>query len=189
MILSPAMEAEVGLLPAPSAFIVLSGFMGAGKSTVGSRLADALGMTFVDLDAEIARRTGRSIPDLFRSEGEAAFRRHESAALQTVLAGAPAVVAVGGGALLAPENRALARRQGLVVTLAVSPEIAARRVASAPAAVERPNFDADADALAARHAARASAYADADLTIDTDALDVQGVLDALRAALADRGVL
>jgi shikimate kinase len=185
--LAPAIEAEDCAPAMPSSFIVLSGFMGAGKSTVGPRLADALGMTFVDLDAEIVRRAGRSIAELFLTEGEAAFRGRESEALSDALSGAPAVVAVGGGAMLAPAHRALARSRGVLVSLSVSPTVSAQRI-GADAAL-RPNFDADTGALAARHAARASAYADADVIIDTDTLDSEGVLAALRTALADRGVL
>ena len=189
MNLAPAIEAEDCAPAMPSSFIVLSGFMGAGKSTVGPRLADALGMSFVDLDAEIVRRAGRSIADLFQSEGESAFRDRESDALRDALSGAPAVVAVGGGAMLQAAHRALARSKGLLVTLAVSPVVAAQRVSGGPDAAMRPNFDLDAGALAARYAARTAAYADADVIIDTDTLDPEGVLASLRTALADRGVL
>lgn len=189
MNLAPAIEAEDCALVMPSSFIVLSGFMGAGKSTVGPRLAAALGMNFVDLDAEIVRRAGRSIAELFRTEGEAAFRSRESEALRDVLGGAPTVVAVGGGAMLSAAHRALVRAQGVLITLAVSPAVATQRIAAGGHAAARPNFDADAGTLATRHAARAAAYADADLVIDTDTLDPEGVLAALRTALADRGVL
>lgn len=189
MNLDGAIAAEVCPPMVPSTFIVLSGFMGAGKSTVGVRLANALGMSFVDLDAEIVHCAGQTIADLFRAEGEAGFRDREAGALREVLNGPPAVVAVGGGAMLDPGHRALVRSRGQLVTLAVSPGVAARRIAEAPVTAERPNLHADAAALAARHAARAGAYADADLIIDTDALDLDGVLAALRMALAARGVL
>lgn len=189
MNLALANEAEDCAPAMPSSFIVLSGFMGAGKSTVGPRLADALGMCFVDLDAEIVRRAGRTIAELFQAEGEAGFRARESAALRDVLGGQPAVVAVGGGAMLAAGQRALVRANGLLITLAVSPVVAAQRISGGGDASARPNFDADAAALAARYAARAGVYADADLTIDTDPLDPEGVLASLRTALAERGVL
>ena len=77
--------------------LVLVGFMGVGKSTVGSTLAPRLGLPFVDLDDLIVQREGRSVADIIRQEGEAAFRRLEAEALDTVLSGPPVVLACGGG--------------------------------------------------------------------------------------------
>ncbi|QGG97046.1 shikimate kinase [Actinomarinicola tropica] len=80
--------------------------MGAGKSTVGVRLAELTGRRAVDLDAHIAERAGRSIPEIFAAEGESAFRRRERDALAAVLSGVgDVVVAAGGGAVLDPESR------------------------------------------------------------------------------------
>ena len=78
--------------------IVLVGFMGAGKSTVGRLLAAQLGLPSTDTDAVIEQRTGRSIPEVFRTDGEPAFRDVEEAVVADVLAGPPAVVSLGGGA-------------------------------------------------------------------------------------------
>ncbi|MBZ0248342.1 MAG: shikimate kinase [Burkholderiales bacterium] len=97
--------------------VFLVGMMGAGKSTVGRALARRLGREFVDCDREIVERTGVPIATIFEIEGEAGFRRRESAVLAE-LAGRPgAVIATGGGAVLAAENRRLMREHGTVVYL------------------------------------------------------------------------
>ncbi len=188
MILSPATPTEVGLPLSLQSFIVLSGFMGAGKTTVGRRLAEQLGVDFVDLDTLLESRCGCTVAEFFASRGEAAFRDLEATLLGEVLGGAPAVVAVGGGAMLRAESRAAARRAGCLVTLAVSPAVAASRLRD-QATPARPLFDSEAATFAARHAARAEAYADADLVVDTDHRDVETVMFLLRGALATRGVL
>ena len=79
--------------------------MGAGKSTVGKRLADARGMQFVDSDVEIEARTGVDIPYIFEKEGEEGFRRREHAAIADLTQRNGIVLATGGGAVIEPENR------------------------------------------------------------------------------------
>src|SRR5579863_5712063 len=88
--------------------IVLVGMMGAGKSTVGRRLAALLGRNFVDTDDEISAMTGKTVAELFSSEGEARFRAVESQVLREALEShTPSVIAVGGGAVLDSSNREL----------------------------------------------------------------------------------
>jgi shikimate kinase len=91
--------------------VILIGFMGAGKSSVGRALAETTGWTFEDLDERIERREGRTVPEIFRDSGEAAFRRAEHEALKEVLqglrAGAERVVALGGGAFVQKRNAGL----------------------------------------------------------------------------------
>jgi shikimate kinase len=95
----------------PVAAIFLVGFMGAGKSTVGQALGRELGWFFEDLDERVERREGRSVAEIFRDSGEAAFRQAERAALREVLqelsTGVPRIVALGGGAFSKTENAAL----------------------------------------------------------------------------------
>lgn len=83
--------------------------MGAGKSTVGTRLAELLGRRFIDLDTEIVKQEGRSIAEIFTAVGEPRFRQIETAVLQNALRNdaAPAVIALGGGTFIQPGNRAL----------------------------------------------------------------------------------
>jgi 3-dehydroquinate synthase len=107
----------------------LVGMPGSGKSTIGPRLADLLGLAFVDLDDEVERLTGRPVRDIFARDGERAFREEEFVALQRVAEGPGAVIATGGGAVTAAENRAVMRRSGWVVRLDVDEEIALARIA------------------------------------------------------------
>ncbi|MEM0985531.1 MAG: shikimate kinase [Pseudomonadota bacterium] len=97
--------------------IALVGLMGAGKSTVGKRLADALGRTFRDSDDEIEKAAGLSVSDIFAIHGEPEFRRGERRVLERLLAGTPHVLATGGGAFLDPNTRALMREQAVTVWL------------------------------------------------------------------------
>lgn len=95
--------------------LVLVGPMGAGKSSIGRRVAARFGLAFVDVDHEIEQRTGARISMIFECEGEAGFRARERAALVEILAGTRQVIATGGGAVLDPGNRALLRARGFVV--------------------------------------------------------------------------
>lgn len=97
--------------------IFLIGMMGCGKSTMGSLLSRRLACGFIDLDEEIVRYEGRSIPDIFADVGDAGFRHCETAALQCVIDEAPCIVATGGGIVTREENIALMRKAGLVIWL------------------------------------------------------------------------
>jgi shikimate kinase len=101
--------------PAPNLFFV--GPMGAGKSTIGRRTAELLGLAFFDLDHEIEEHCGTTIPIIFDVEGEPGFRRRESAALADFAARTGIALATGGGAVLANENRRCLRERGFVVYL------------------------------------------------------------------------
>lgn len=146
--------------------LVLTGFMGAGKTTTGKRLAKLLGVPFVDTDAEIERRHG-PIGEIFASEGEAAFRRLESVVIAETSGLGSAVIAVGGGAVLDPKNRATMRRSSYIVHLSISARAAHRRVSRRrhrPLLGETP----DLESVSALLAAREQAYADCDLAIRVD---------------------
>lgn len=100
--------------------IFLVGPMGAGKSTVGKRLAEVRGMAFVDSDVEVEARTGVDIAYIFEKEGEAGFRKRESAVLADLTLRSGIVLATGGGAILEPENRQWLSARGFVVYLHAS---------------------------------------------------------------------
>ena len=102
--------------------IFLIGPMGAGKTTIGKQLAQALGMTFGDSDQEIQRRTGVYIPTIFEYEGEEGFRQREQQAIDDLTQVDNQVLATGGGAILRAENRQHLSARGIVVFLACSPE-------------------------------------------------------------------
>lgn len=106
----------------PAANLFLIGPMGAGKTTVGRRVADLLGLPFHDLDHIIEARSGASIPLIFELESETGFRRRECAVLAEFAALSGVVLATGGGAVLDAGNRALLRERGFVVYLQVEVE-------------------------------------------------------------------
>jgi shikimate kinase len=109
--------------------IYLVGFMGAGKTTVGSQVAALLGWEFTDLDEALSRREGRSLQEIFRDSGEPYFRRIEREMLATLTAIPRLVVATGGGTYVAEENRRLVEAAGWSVWLEVSLPEALRRCA------------------------------------------------------------
>jgi shikimate kinase len=101
----------------PAANLFLVGPMGAGKTSIGRRLAAQLGLDFVDLDQAFVERTGASIALTFEIEGEAGFRRRESALLAELAGQSGMVMSTGGGAVLDPGNREILRQRGFVVWL------------------------------------------------------------------------
>lgn len=149
-------------MPAPEVRIFLSGFMAAGKTTVGRELASQLGAPFVDLDESIERRQSASVADLFERFGERAFRDLESRELMRVVAARPGVVALGGGTVLREENRCLIRGAGKLVWLdAHRSTILARLRHGAPT---RPLY-LDPDSAARLLDERKATYQECDLRI------------------------
>ncbi|MCC6217777.1 MAG: 3-dehydroquinate synthase [Polyangiaceae bacterium] len=158
--------------------LVLSGFMAAGKSTVGRLVAGRAGVECVDLDAVIEARAGASVSGLFAEVGEAGFRRLEAEALDAELSrGRAGVIAVGGGALLDRERRLAVLERAIVVTLRARPEELARRALAqggrplleglgGPALVQR---------VRSLLGARAEAYAECHASVDTDGLDAEEI--------------
>jgi shikimate kinase len=114
----------------PPRSVFLVGMMGAGKSTVGRLLAQALGYTFVDADRELEARSGALIATIFSVEGEEGFRRREAALLDELTQRPGIVLATGGGAVLDPETRRRLRERGLVIFLRASIDEIHRRTRS-----------------------------------------------------------
>jgi shikimate kinase len=172
--------------------VVLVGLMGVGKSTVGPVLAARLGRVFVDLDEVVASAEGAPVAELITSRGESAFRRAESAALAAVLAGAPVVLATGGGAVLDAVNRRLLTAQpsdgappvvvwltAPVATLVdrVGPEAAARRPLLADGGAEQ--------VLARLEGERATLYDEvATVVVDTAGASPPAVADRVLEAVS-----
>ena len=109
--------------------LVLIGFMGTGKSSVGRKVAASLGFRFVDSDDVVVQLSGKRIPRLFAEEGEETFRDWETRALRHCLENDGQVVATGGGIVVREENRELLKRAGHVIWLKADPESIFRRVA------------------------------------------------------------
>jgi len=148
--------------------LVLIGMSGAGKTRVGRLVAARLRWRFVDTDAEIERTTGRTVPEIFAADGEAAFRAIEREVVARVARRSGAVIATGGGAILDPANREALFTNNLVVCLQASAEQIARRLAYSR---ERRPLLEGGDPLAAIRALqeqRAPLYALAHCTITTD---------------------
>jgi shikimate kinase / 3-dehydroquinate synthase len=160
-------------------FIFLYGPPGSGKSECGRALAENLALPFYDLDREIEARTGMTISQLFAGVGEPGFRERERAALESLLERSAGVVALGGGALLDPRNRARVEARGQVVCLHASPERLLERLESASG--PRPllsgggqEFQVEKERLEALLEVRAQHYASFERQLDTSDLTVEG---------------
>ncbi|TFH53983.1 3-dehydroquinate synthase [Actinomyces viscosus] len=156
--------------------LVLVGLPGAGKTTQARLLAQALGVQVTDTDAEIRRRARMTIPEIFASEGEEGFRDREHRAMRAVLdspAAAQGVIALGGGAVLRPENRELLRGH-TVIHLSASPSTAARHVGDGTG---RPLMTPDADSDQTRAAQRRSEH------LAENRSDKQGEYDGVLARM------
>ncbi|MEW6272733.1 MAG: shikimate kinase [Thermodesulfobacteriota bacterium] len=173
--------------------VVLTGFMGTGKTAVGRRLAARLGRELIDTDALIERAAGRSVREIFASEGEASFRERERRAVREACAApADAVVSTGGGTLLDDASFAALREGSLLVCLTASPRAIARRIRATVA--ERPLLHGHASLTGRIRElleARAGSYARVPFQLDTSSLTVEQVVDAIvaeleRAESADR---
>jgi shikimate kinase len=187
----PSQPSASRLVPAHLRRIVLTGFMGAGKTTVGRLLAGRLGWEFLDLDACIESRTGLAVPSIFAAHGEAHFRQLESQALASSLGHSNIVLALGGGAPESLTNRLLIEQTPATATIFLDAPFAAlvdRCVtqaldADAAPAQLRPNL-ADPAAAEARFLARQPIYRRlAHHTISTASLSTEETVNALLASL------
>lgn len=164
--------------------IVLVGLMGAGKTSVGRRLAAALELPFRDGDDEIEKSAGLTVPEIFDLYGEARFREGERRVMQRLLNAPPHVLATGGGAFMDPETREAVKAKAVSVWLKADIEVLARRVSRKEGrpllAGKNPR-----EVLAGLEAARGPVYALADVIIESGDkphnATVQAIIDALEA--------
>jgi shikimate kinase len=161
--------------------IVLVGLMGAGKSTVGRRLAQKLGLSFRDADHEIEAAAGMSIPDIFSVHGEAYFRDGERRVIGRLLQEGPMVLATGGGAYMNEETRARIAENGVSVWLRADLDVLMRRVRKRATRPLLQNPDPEGtmrQLMAIRH----PVYALANLTVDShEAPHDRVVIDVMKA--------
>lgn len=167
--------------------VFLVGPMGAGKSTVGKKLAEDCGCTFVDSDHEIEQRTGVDIAFIFEKEGEEGFRKREQCVIDALTQQQGIVLATGGGAVIKPENRCCLAERGFVVYLHAS---VAQQFARVERSDHRPLL-AHGDrhqTLARLFAERDPLYREvADLVLDTDGKNAKQLVRAIELALAESG--
>lgn len=171
--------------------IFLTGFMGSGKSTLGPIVANVLGYGFLDLDAAIARRAGKPVPQVFAEDGEPAFRKLESEALQAMEKKTRVVISVGGGALANEANMTWALAHGTVVYLHVPTPVLVRRLlrgrARRPLLLDDDGRRLSTAALAARVEAmlvrREPFYRRAHITVEMGRRSVGQTVDEIVRAL------
>lgn len=163
--------------------VVLVGFMGTGKTTVGAALSEALGMTQIDLDEEIVRREGKSIPALFAEQGEPYFRDAESKYLADLLEHGPCILTTGGGVVLRPQNVEVMVQKGLVVALSASEEELIKRLENNTG---RPLLAGGvAQRVRTLLAERAGAYDFAPIQIDTTGKSLTAIVEEIKGLLVE----
>jgi shikimate kinase len=179
--------------------LVLTGFMATGKSSVARALAARLGWRLIDSDTELIARAGKPIAAIFAEDGEPQFRALEREVIAAIVADPaqcaqcgmprPAVVATGGGALADEANYAALSRAGVIVCLSARPEVIAARVRRSR--TPRPKLSEGAGTIEERIARllqeRRSAYARADITIDTSDAPIAQIAERVIDAFAEAG--
>lgn len=165
--------------------IILVGFMGTGKTAVGKSLAGKIGFKFVDTDLMVEAEAKKSIPDIFRLEGEAAFRKYEAEAIKRISHLKNYVIATGGGAVMMDENIANMKRAGMVVCLTATPDVIFERTQSndyRPLLQTREPLKKILSLLKIRE----PQYQKADYTIDTSKMSVDAVVQTIISLWTDK---
>jgi shikimate kinase len=165
--------------------IVLVGMMGAGKSSIGRRLASELNLPFVDADIEIETAAGMSIPEIFEAHGEPYFRSGEARVIARLLESGPQVLASGGGSFINPHTRALIRARGISVWLKADLDVLLRRIKRRS---DRPLLKTEDPEQTLRQliAERYPIYAEADVTIYSRDVSHEAIVADIVTALAER---
>jgi shikimate kinase len=164
----------------------LTGFMAAGKSTVGPILANTLGWQFYDLDKEVEKKEGMKIVELFNKKGEEYFRKSETKILRELSNRNEVIISLGGGAIASDENFKIIKSSGKVIYLKSSPEIAYRRLRFKR---DRPAFIFEGEELPSKEQflqrinelldSRKKYYEQCDFIVDTDSQKVGKTVDLL----------
>jgi shikimate kinase len=163
--------------------VVLVGMMGAGKSSIGRRLAARIGIPFADADAEIEEAAGMSIADIFAVHGEPSFRSGEARVIARLLENGPQVLATGGGAFLTPETRTRIEERGISVWLKADMEVLSRRLRRRS---DRPLLRTHdpAATLSALLAAREPIYSEAQLAVVSRDVPHEVIVEEIVTALS-----
>jgi shikimate kinase len=190
---TPATQHVDGPAPSESAIItalgprslVLVGMMGAGKSSIGRRLAARLGIGFVDADLEIEKAAGMTIPDIFASRGEQEFRAGEARVILRLLESAPQVLATGGGAFMNADTRAAIAAKGISIWLKAEFDVLMKRIKRRQ---DRPLLKTDDPGATLQQLidVRYPVYALSDLTVQSREVPHDRIVDEIVSALAER---
>jgi shikimate kinase len=164
--------------------IVMVGMMGAGKSSIGRRLAARLGMAFADADSEIEQAANATIPEIFETHGETYFRDGERRVIQRLLDGAPKVLATGGGAFIQPETRSAIGKNAISIWLKADRDLLLSRVKRRN---NRPLLKGGdpAEVIDRLIAERYPIYAEADIHIQSRDVAHEAVIDDILIALSE----
>ncbi len=165
--------------------IVLVGMMGAGKSSVGRRLAARLGIPFVDADIEIEKAAGMTIPEIFATHGEPYFRAGETRVIARLLESGPQVLATGGGAFMNTDTRATIRVKGISVWLRATLEVLSRRIKRRNDRPLLTNAD-PVETLRRLMDERYPVYAEADITVESRDVPHEAIVDEIIEGLRAR---
>ena len=165
--------------------LVLVGMMGAGKSSIGRKLAQRLNLPFIDADTEIERAAGMSITEIFTKHGEPYFRAGEARVIARLLDGGPQVLATGGGAFMNPQSREVIRVKGVSVWLKAEYEVLMKRIKRRN---DRPMLKTDdpGETLRLLMQERDPVYAEADVTVHSRDVPHEIIIGEIIAAVAPR---
>lgn len=181
---SDPIDLDLAPLPNSARSVILVGLMGAGKSSIGRRLAQRLDLPFYDADAEIEKAAAMTINEIFDSHGEQAFRDGERRVIQRLLAGPRHVLATGGGAFMDPQTRALVAARGISIWLKADLDLLVDRVSRRDTRPLLKGKNAR-EVLRSLIETRYPVYATADLTVestdDPHTSTVQSIVEALEA--------
>jgi shikimate kinase len=159
--------------------IVLVGMMGAGKSSIGRRLAGRLGIPFIDADTEIESAAGMTIPEIFEKHGEPYFRAGEARVIARLLENGPQVLATGGGSIMDPQTRALIGQKGISIWLKADIDVLLKRTKRRN---DRPLVEKIKDLLPVRE----PIYAQADIIIQSRDEPHETIIDEIMSVLPKR---
>ena len=159
--------------------IVLVGMMGAGKSSIGRRLASRLGIPFIDADTEIVSAAGMTIPEIFEKHGEPYFRAGEARVIARLLDNGPQVLATGGGSVMDPQTRALIGQKGISIWLKADIDVLLKRTKRRN---DRPLVEKIKDLLPVRE----PIYAQADIIIQSRDEPHDTIIDEIMGELPKR---
>jgi shikimate kinase len=165
--------------------LVLVGMMGAGKSSIGRKLAQRLNLPFVDADAEIERAAGMSISDIFTEHGEPYFRAGEARVIARLLEGGPQVLATGGGAFMHPQSREAIRAKGISVWLKAEYDVLMKRIRRRS---DRPMLKTDdpGETLRRLMQERDPVYAEADVIVHSRDVPHEIIIAEIISAVTSR---